>query len=373
MGQQHALFFGLLLIPNFVCAEADPLRKIADELARGISRARTAKVAVLAVPHHDQHLSDGPFMVSERLATYLAKDKRVSILERNHIVQILSELHLSETGVLDPKTAKRIGDVLGADVIITGTLIDLDNGKSEINVRALYSNNGRVIAASRGLLDRTWDGRPVLSWANGRPTLGDPIRTLSRKLKEGLKIHAPLSVAVLHFTYARGRMSTGSHLVSERLVSYLVQDGVTVVERRLIQKILEERKMWETGIADLNSIKKMGRILDVDAIVVGTMSDLSDEVAEVMARVIRVDSSKILASAAILMPRLWQDTPKTPRFFASRVPVPAAYSAVFTDKETGKRHRLSDLDAPKRMGRYHMAPVPFFMPSSAQRPKGVAR
>src|SRR5688572_13841476 len=99
-----------LFTSGLLHSEPDPLRKVASELAGGIFRQGKVKVAVLAVPYHDHRRSEGPFMVSERLATYLVKDKRLSILERSHITQILSELHLSETGVLDPKTTKRIGE-----------------------------------------------------------------------------------------------------------------------------------------------------------------------------------------------------------------------------------------------------------------------
>jgi len=154
----------LLLLCSRLFAVSDPLKKVATEIAEGVSRQGRLKVAVLAVPQHDNHYSDGPSIVSERLATYLAMDKRVTVLERNHILQILSELKLSETGLLDPKSTQRIGEVLGADIIVTGTLIDLDNHKTELNARALFSGTGRVVAASRALLNRDWAGRPGLEW-----------------------------------------------------------------------------------------------------------------------------------------------------------------------------------------------------------------
>src|SRR5205823_6400952 len=123
-----------------------------------------------------------------------------------------------------------------------------------------------------------------------------PIRLLSRKLKP----QSPLLVAVLNFTYSRGRMSTGSYLVSERLVTYLVQNGVTVVERRLLQKLLEERKFCETGAVDPGSLRQVGQVLGADAVVAGTLTDLTDDTTEIMARLIRVDTAKILAASSIV-------------------------------------------------------------------------
>ena len=153
------LVLPLLFLPGILIAAPDPLEKVAKELADGIGTQRQAKVAVVGIAHHDNHKSDGPALVSERLTTYLAKDKRFHVVERNQIAQILSELRLSETGLINRASAKRIGEGLGADVIVTGTLIDLGNQKTELNARALFSGTGRVIAASRTLLDRTWLGR----------------------------------------------------------------------------------------------------------------------------------------------------------------------------------------------------------------------
>ncbi len=158
-----AFFLFIFLWGQPVFAEVDPLKKVAAELADGLSVYKDKKIAILAVPHHDSRISDGPSLVSEKIATYLVKDKRLSLIERSHIVQILGELHLSETGILDPKTTKRMGQALGADILITGTLIDLKDKKTEVNVRGLLAENGRVLSASRTVIDRTWS-RLAVGW-----------------------------------------------------------------------------------------------------------------------------------------------------------------------------------------------------------------
>ncbi len=76
----------------------------------------------------------------------------------------------------------------------------------------------------------------------------DPLRMISKKITKDLKAASSPPLVVLPFPYSRERLSTGSHLVSERLITYLVQDGATVMERRLLDKILEEQKLWQTGL-----------------------------------------------------------------------------------------------------------------------------
>jgi hypothetical protein len=159
----------LLLIIVFCAAtlsyaEKQPLEKVGQELAQGIGLQKEARVAILAFPYHNNRSGEGPFYVSEKLASFLGSDKRMTILERTHIVQILEELHLSETGVMDPASARKIGKALDSNIIVTGTLIDLNNNETELNARALMADTGKVIAASRTLLPRTWREKPKLGW-----------------------------------------------------------------------------------------------------------------------------------------------------------------------------------------------------------------
>jgi hypothetical protein len=205
---------------------------------------------------------------------------------------------------------------------------------------------------------------PILSAA-------DPLKSLSKKLADDMKINPPQSLAVLNFTYARGRMSTGSHLVSERLVTYLAQEGMPLIERRLIQSLLAERRLCETGLVDPGTLKKMETLLGVDAVVIGTLNDASDTMTEVLARVIRVDTARILASAGTTIPRLWMDLPRLPRLAQARAPVPfmPPQFSMTTDDAKG-RHRLADFEPRTRPLRYRPAPMPLYTPAMSIKFKG---
>ena len=87
---------------------------LAAELADALKQQKHANIAVLTVPYYDQHASDGPFVVSERLAIALCNDGRLSVLERNQMTQVLSELHLSQTGALDAASAQRLRQSAGS-------------------------------------------------------------------------------------------------------------------------------------------------------------------------------------------------------------------------------------------------------------------
>lgn len=159
---KKALLYCLcLLLPVTVFAISDPLKKVARNFSKVIKKMdKKATVGLLAFPYHDGRVSSGSSIVSERLTSHMAAIKGLRVVERNLITKIMEEQRLSETGVIDPDTAQKLGKILGVDVIVTGTLIDLGEDRTEINARGLLADTGEVIAADWIIIDRTWKDRP---------------------------------------------------------------------------------------------------------------------------------------------------------------------------------------------------------------------
>ncbi|HTR47090.1 MAG TPA: CsgG/HfaB family protein [Verrucomicrobiae bacterium] len=66
--------------------------------------------------------------------------------------------------------------------------------------------------------------------------------------------------------------------VTNLLVKYLVQDGTySVIERNALDKILSEQNFSNSDRANPNSAAKIGKILGVDAIIVGSITQFGNE------------------------------------------------------------------------------------------------
>jgi curli biogenesis system outer membrane secretion channel CsgG len=66
--------------------------------------------------------------------------------------------------------------------------------------------------------------------------------------------------------------------ISELLVTDLVNDGTyTLVERSALDKILAEQNFSTSGRADSSTAAKIGKILNVDAILIGTITQFGNE------------------------------------------------------------------------------------------------
>jgi curli biogenesis system outer membrane secretion channel CsgG len=89
-------------------------------------------------------------------------------------------------------------------------------------------------------------------------------------------------VAVLNFEYGTVRSSTQAIFgtdqdvgkgISDMLVQKLVQDGkYSVIERNALDKVLGEQNFSNSDRADATTAAKIGRILGVDAIIIGSIT-----------------------------------------------------------------------------------------------------
>ncbi len=89
-------------------------------------------------------------------------------------------------------------------------------------------------------------------------------------------------VAIFDFDYATVQSASAAAFgtnvdvgkgISDLLVRHLVQDGTySVIERKAMDKILAEQNFSNSDRADANSAAKIGRLLGVDAIIVGSVT-----------------------------------------------------------------------------------------------------
>ncbi|MFA5162738.1 MAG: FlgO family outer membrane protein [Elusimicrobiales bacterium] len=139
----------------------------------------------------------------------------------------------------------------------------------------------------------------------------EPLEKLARKLASGLPKQSKLKLAVLGFPYAGGMSSSGSAIVQERLTTYLAKDGLEVIERGLLNKLLEENKLEMSGVLDPASTRQLGKVIGADAVVTGTLNDIEKD-TEVNARIIEASTGKILAAETARLERTWTDSPAAP-------------------------------------------------------------
>lgn len=136
---------------------------------------------------------------------------------------------------------------------------------------------------------------------------GDPYESLAERLSEAHDRVANRKVAVLPFSYTDKRESDDGVVVSERLLTRIIQERkLEAVERNLLEKVMGELKLQYSGAVDETSIKNLGKVLGVDAVVTGTIMRQADGRIEINARLIKAETAVILAAAVALVPCDWE-------------------------------------------------------------------
>jgi TolB-like protein len=151
----------LMLAAAAQAAQAGGYRVMARELAAEARRAGVTRVAVMPFEPADGGSPRDGWNISEKLVTQLVRTGKVQALERSMLRALMSEQRLGQTGALDPATLKRIGRVLSADGIVTGSFTTIGR-EVVVNARLINTETGVIVAASERKAERDWFDLPNL-------------------------------------------------------------------------------------------------------------------------------------------------------------------------------------------------------------------
>jgi TolB-like protein len=137
------------------------------------------------------------------------------------------------------------------------------------------------------------------SIASGRQSSVDvSMGFLVQQISFGLSENQKQRVAVVEFVDLKGNTSDFGRYLAEELITRLFQTGkFKVIERQLLNKVITEQKLSLTGIIDPASAQKLGKLLGVDAICSGSVSDLGKSL-KINARLINTETGEVFAVAA---------------------------------------------------------------------------
>jgi len=153
---------------------SEELKPLAEQLGDGVKDRTDIKLAVLEFSYTSDKASDGPAIIQERLTTLLAQNKKLTLIERSLLKKVLGELKLQASGVLDEETTKKLGKLLGADAVVTGTLNDIKDGETEVNARVVETESGKILAAAAVNVRKTWQDAAAVT-QHGNNYAGKPL------------------------------------------------------------------------------------------------------------------------------------------------------------------------------------------------------
>ena len=154
------LLLVILLFPSNLSLAQSGLAQQIDELGHQIATKVTAKnkttVAVVEFADLEGNVTNFGRFMAEELITRLHETEKFKVIERQLLNQVIKEQKLTLSGIVDPKSAKQLGQVLGVDAIVSGSITDL--GKTvRVNARLISTETGEIfaVAAKEFVKDQT--------------------------------------------------------------------------------------------------------------------------------------------------------------------------------------------------------------------------
>ena len=139
---------------------------------------------------------------------------------------------------------------------------------------------------------------PVEVFKSDHPLMLDQgLISLSNQISENLLSEEKRAIAIIPFSDLDGKSFGGGKFVADELIDHLfLTKKFKVIERQLIDKLLDEHKLLMSAPFNSKTAKEIGLLLGVDSIATGTITVLNSSI-RVRARIISVETGEVFAVA----------------------------------------------------------------------------
>ena len=131
------------------------IQAAADSIGEKLAASGKRSIAVVDFTDLQGNVTELGRFLAEELSVALASGSRpVEVVDRTHLKVLLQEHKLSATGLIDPATAKKLGQIAGVDALVTGTLTPFGD-TVRLTLKVLDTSTARIVAASTAEVAKT--------------------------------------------------------------------------------------------------------------------------------------------------------------------------------------------------------------------------
>ena len=150
----------------------EAFQTLTKETAVAIEQAQRKKVAVLDFT--DVQGKPSPFgkFLAEQMSVGLVIEKRpITIVDRANLRKILEEHKLTESKLIEPGSASKLGEFSGVDALVIGTITSVNSGHY-VTVKIISTDKSEVVGAVKGTLPLNPDFDKILASVSGEDGSG---------------------------------------------------------------------------------------------------------------------------------------------------------------------------------------------------------
>ncbi|MDQ7838693.1 MAG: FlgO family outer membrane protein [Thermodesulfobacteriota bacterium] len=165
----------LLSNSNITMAYEKEIKSISSTIAASISKSGKKTIAVVDFTDLQGNVTElGRFLAEELSVDLTTVAQGFEVIDRTHLKTILAEHKLSISGLIDPNTVKKLGQIAEVDAIITGSITPFGDS-IRATVKVIATDTAKMIGAAKGDIDKT--------------------KAIEELLARGIETGQPLSVA----------------------------------------------------------------------------------------------------------------------------------------------------------------------------------
>ncbi len=126
--------------------EIEAQRALQMEKQLDVSKIPSNTIAILYFENKGRKAELNPLQkgLAEMIITDLSKVKSLKVVERIRLQQLIQEMNLGETDLVDQKTAPRLGNLLGAYRLVKGSYFELTGEKVNIDAFVAQTRSGQL-------------------------------------------------------------------------------------------------------------------------------------------------------------------------------------------------------------------------------------
>jgi len=146
--RSKSLLLSLVIVVTVSPLWAQDMRPLSSALAKSIAASGRKTVAVVDFTDLQGNVTELGRFLAEELSVALTGDARnFEVIDRTHLKTILQEHKLATTGLIDPQTARKLGQIAGVDTLVTGNITPFGDSV-RLSAKVLDTSTARIIGAA---------------------------------------------------------------------------------------------------------------------------------------------------------------------------------------------------------------------------------
>ena len=214
--------------------------------------------------------------LTERLRSEAANTNAIRLIDRKMLESILNEQGLQQSGCTTDECAAEVGQLLGAQFMINGSIGKLGN---------TYTIDAKMVSVTTGAAERaktvTYEGEvsglivemEILAWEI--VGLEAPQRLLMKRKVQSAADNK-ITVAILDFE-PRGISTLEAQTLTDRFATEINNTGkVVLVDRNSMREVMQEQGYTEVECSSEECAAEVGAMLGVQFMISGAIGKLGD-------------------------------------------------------------------------------------------------